>query len=356
MKKIKLILILLFALVLQSKGQFYETPNWVRNIPLHGDITAIGISDPRVPSDSITTLQSEIRAKAIIALLNETDIAYTSQYFQVETEEHRTYKLQEIIEKLGKLQARLPYHPDDFSIIESVVNQNKEHIVLMGYQDIAETKTHVLNVYCEFYSKEYEVSNTRAYAVAEIVELHISDSSENGIKNYTCKMEFDGRDVKLSSNTCGYKNEPPGYAYSYKKTSDLENINEFDATFNLEKGIWQAYFRGLCHAISEKAKNYNSKIKNLDDLYRKANESEDTYDESTKQQELSRQVVKNTMQFYLHGLEIDQNMLYINISTPQLDQESPMKYFPPPPPGDSIQETPCDRSFWDWLFGRNNCD
>jgi hypothetical protein len=355
MKKIKLILILLFAIALQSNGQFYETPDWIRSIPLHGSISAIGISDPRIPTDSIAKRQSEIRAKAIIALLHEVDIAYTSQHFQVETEEHRTYKLQEIIEKLGKLQARLPYHPDDFTIIETNVNENKEHLILMGYRDIAESKTHVLNVYCEFYSKEYEVSNTRAYAVAEIVELHVTDSSENGIKSYTCKMEFDGRDVSISSNTDGYKNDPPGYAYSYRKTSDLENINDFDATLNLEKGIWQAYFRGLCHAIGEKAKNYNSKIKNLDDLYRKANESDENFDEASMQQELSRQVVKNTMQFYLHGLEIDQNMLYINISTPQLDQESPMKYFPPPPT-DSIQETPCDRSFWDWLFGRNKCE
>ncbi len=355
MKKIKITLILLFVLSLQSNAQFYETPDWVRKIPLHGKISAIGVSDPRVPSDSIAKLQSEIRAKAIIALLHEVDIAYTSEHFRVETEEHRTYKLQEIIEKLGKFQARLPYHPDDFTNIETHINQNKEYITLMGWQDVAETKSHVLSVYCEFYSKEYEISNTRAYEAAEILEIHISDSSKNGIKTYTCKIEFDGQTVEIQSNTSGYKNEPPGYAYSYKKTSDLENINNFDATVDLEKGLWQAYLRGFCHAVSEKAKNYNSKIKHLDDIFRTGRESEENFDESTMQQELSRQVVKNTMQFYLHGLEIDQNMLYIDISTPQLDQESPMKYTPPPPV-DSIQETPCDRSFWDWLLGRNKCD
>lgn len=355
MRKFQILFSLFFVFALSANAQFYQTPDWIRDIPLHGEITAVGISDPRLSVDSVAQIQAEMRAKAMIAMLREVEVLYTSEHFQVETEEHRTYKLQEIVEKLGKYSSRLPYHPDDFHIVESFKNENKEQFVLMAWDDRAEAKNSVLNVYCEFYSKEYEVSNTRAYAAAEVAEIHITDSTPEGVKSYTCMLEFDGRDVSMSTTTNGFKYDPPGYVYRYRKTSDLENINQFDVSSSLEKGVWQALIRGFLHASSEDAKNYDSKIKNLDDMYRQAEESNESYEDATMQQELSRQVVKTDMTFFIHGMEIDQNVLFLNISTPQLGEDSPNIYIPPPPP-DSIPEVPCKRTFWDWLFGRNKCN
>jgi hypothetical protein len=120
----------------------------------------------------------------------------------------------------------------------------------------------------------------------------------------------------------------------------------------LNKGLWLAYFKGFLQATSEDSKNFTSKLKNLEDRFNEGREDDENYEGSTKQQELSRQVVKNRMNFYLHNLCINQNTLYINISTPQLNELPPKKWVAPAADS-TINKEPIKRSFWDKIFGRN---
>ncbi|MFW5768124.1 MAG: hypothetical protein ACOCXO_07125 [Bacteroidota bacterium] len=334
-----------------AKAQYYQSPDWIKQIPLYGEQTAIGISDPRMENDSLAQLQAKRRAMAMIALLRDVEIAYTSEHYQSETEAHRTYKLEEIIEKLGKFSSRLPYHTSDFEIIHEYTNKNKEVFVLMAYNDSDAAKDHVLKVEADHYSKIFETSITRNFRAAELYSLNISDSTARGSVHYRYRYEADGNDISIYSKDAGHRHSPPGYAYKYRDNDTIGGMSNFDAANSCQDGLWQAYFSGILHAFSEKSKNYISKIKNLEDQYDEAEESNAYFEDSEKQESLSRHITKNKMKFYLHGLSIDQNTLYVNISSPLLSEQTPPLHIEP----DTTEHREPEkrkRRFWDWLFGR----
>ncbi|MFO7879181.1 MAG: hypothetical protein ACQES0_11185 [Bacteroidota bacterium] len=334
-----------------AKAQYYQSPDWIKQIPLYGEQTAIGISDPRMENDSLAQLQAKTRAMAMIALLRDVEIAYTSEHYQSETEAHRTYKLEEIIEKLGKFSSRLPYHTSDFEVIHEYINKNKEVIVLMAYNDSDAAKDHVLKVEADHYSKIFETSITRNFRAAELYSLNISDSTDKGIVHYRFRYEADGNEVSMYSKDAGHRHSPPGYTYKYRDNDTIRGIGSFDAANSCQEGLWQAYFSGILHAISEKSKNHISRLKNLEDQYDEAEESETYYEDNEKQESLSRHITKSRMNFHMHGLSIYQNMLYVNISSPLLSEQAPPIYVEP----DSKETREPEKQrcgFWDWLFGR----
>ncbi len=353
MAKLYFIGIILFVIGLNASAQHYQTPSWVSNSPLHGEYTAIGISDPRIEDDSLALLQAKVRAKAIIAMLHETDISYTSQYYQDETESHRTYKLNESIEKLGKYTSRLPYNESDFDVVSQYTNKNNETIVLMGYRDDDKAKNKVLNVQAEYYAKIFETSITRAYKLSEITTFTIRDSSSAGTKVYNYTWEADGKHFHIASTVDTAKIDMPGYQYRYMNTDTITDFAQYSASRNTKKGLWEAYMHAFLLSCSSDSKNYTSKIKNLDDDYDVVRENTDNYQNDTKQQELSRHITKNRMHFYLHGFRIFNNNLYIHISSPLLGQKPPGLYIPPGDTTHNQQKKESKRSFWDWLFGRN---
>ncbi len=319
MAKFYFIIIFLCVFGSHAFAQYYVTPDWVSDIPLHDEHTAIGISDPRIENDSVASLQAEIRAKAIIAMLNQTDISYTSQYYQDETESHRTYKLNESIEKLGKYQSRLPYNETDFEVISRDTNKNGEIIVLMAYQDDNKEKNKVLNVYAEYYAKIFETSITRAYKLSELTNFTIRDSTSDHIKMYDYNWKADGNNVYITSTIDTIKYIPPNYKYRYYDTDTIRDFSRYGASRNAEKGLWGAYLHAFLLSCSSDSKNYTSKIKNLDDNYGNVEENAESLQDDTKQQELSRHITKNRMNFYLHGFRLFNNHLYIHISSPLLD-------------------------------------
>ncbi|MEA3447255.1 MAG: hypothetical protein U9Q98_02245 [Bacteroidota bacterium] len=344
--------IIMIALGINASAQHYQTPSWVTNIPLHGEFTAIGISDPRIEDDSLALLQAEMRAKAIIAMLHETDISYTSQYYQVETESHRTYKLNESIEKLGKYKSRLPYNETDFEVISQHKNKNNETILLMAYQDDGKAKSNVLKVTAEYYAKIFETSITRSYRMAELTKYTIRDSTCDNTKKYDYTWEADGNHFHIVSTVDTTEINMPGYQYRYLNTDTITNFAQYGASRNAGKGLWEAYLHAFILSISSDSKNYTTKIKNLGDDYDKIRESSENYQNDTKQQELSRHITKNRMHFYLHGFRIYNNKLYLHISSPLLDQQSPRVYSTPSDTTSDQKDQEKKRSFWDWLFGR----
>lgn len=355
MTKLLLKLSFLFLLITGVQAQDYQTPVWTSDVPTYGEISGIGISDPRIKNQTKAIAQAKIRAMAMITLFKECEIAYTSEHFQVETEEHLTHKLNEIVEKLGQIKARIEYHPADFEMIESKLNDNKEFIALMSYKNSGKQKDNVLSVFCEFYSKEYEVSNTSAYSVSEILEFLVIDSTKSGVHRYSYMLQFDGHDYQIETITDGDKYTPPGYFYTYNTTANSIDFSDCDASENLNKGLWQGFLRAYVHAVGEGAKNYSSKIKELDDSYSNTQESNDAFNQETSRQELSREVYKNHMQFWLNGFDIKDNVLYLNVSSPQLNDDPPRVFIECYEIEPVVVEA-CKRSFWDWLFGRNKCE
>lgn len=352
MAKYYFISILLLVISLNGAAQHYESPEWIDNIPLNGELTAIGISDPRMENDSLALAQAVVRAKAMIAMLKEIDISYTSQYFQSESESHRTHKLSESIEKLGKYTSRLPYSEQDFDTIRQYKNKNNETIVLLAYNDGDGEKTRVLNVFSEYYAKIFETSITRAYKLAEITRFTIRDSTPDNTKVHEYHWEADGTRVGIRSIIDKDTYTPPNYRYKYKTTEKPDDISIYGASRDLSHGLWAAYLHAFLLTCSSDSKNYTSRIKNLDDSYSDA-EEQLNFSDASSQQEMSRQITKNRMHFYLHGCKVFQNMLYMQLSSPLLNQLPPQSVKSPSAgTSSSPGSTKPKRSFWDWLFGR----
>lgn len=354
MAKYYFISILLLVISFNSAAQYYESPDWIDNIPLHGELTAIGISDPRMENDSLALAQAVMRGKAMIAMLKEIDISYTSQYFQSESESHRTHKLSESIEKLGKYTSRLPYNETDFDTIRQYKNKNNETVVLLAYNDSNGEKTKVLNVFSEYYAKIFETSITRAYKLAEITHFTIRDSTPDNTIVHEFHWEADGTRVSSKSIIDTVTYTPPNYSYKYKNTGKPDDISIYGASRDLSHGLWAACFHAFLLTCSSDSKNYTSRIKNLDDKYSDAEEQSLNFSDASSQQEMSRQITKNRMHFYLHGCKVFQNMLYIQLSSPLLNQQPPQSAKPTSAgTSSSPDSTKPKRSFWDWLFGRN---
>jgi len=342
----------LFFLALSLQAQHYKTPEWVKSIPNYGEYTAIGISDPRLDNDSLAQKQALIRAKAMIAMMHEVEIAYTSEHYQSETEQHRTYQLDEIIEKLAMYKSRLPYNEKDFRIIEQHTNQNKECIILLTYTDSNYAKDHVLKANAEYYSKIYETSITRNYQAAELSNLHIIDSTQEGMLHYRYRYEADGRDMKITSRSGGISHDFPNYHYKYFNTDTVNNFIHYDAIKDCDKGLWLAYFSGWLYGTAEGSKNLTSRVKNLEDQFNEGRENATHYESADKQEEMARQIARNTMSFYLHGFSLYQNQMFLKLSSPQLNEKCPKEWIDltTQPQDEPLKEK---RSFWDWLFGRN---
>ncbi|MGC9331918.1 MAG: hypothetical protein ACP5DZ_08600 [Bacteroidales bacterium] len=329
MAKLYFISIIILVTSINVSGQHYQIPEWVSNIPLHGELTAIGISDPRIEDDSLALLQAEMRAKAIIAMLHEIDISYTSQYYQDKTESHMTYKLNESIENLGKYKSRLPYNETDFEVISQHKNKNNETIVLMAYHDDGKAKNKVLKVTAEYYAKIFETSIIRSYRLAELTKFTIRDSTNDNTKVYDYTWEADGSNFLIVSTVDSTEINIPGYQYRYLNTDTITNFAQYGASRNAKQGLWEAYLHAFILSISSDSKNYTTKIKNLGDVYDNISENSENYQNNTKQQALSRHITKNRMHFFLHGFRIFNNKLYLHISSPLLDQQSPRVYTPP---------------------------
>jgi hypothetical protein len=349
MAKFQIFFYFMFFMNLSGMSQTYFIPQWFSEIPILGERTAIGVSDPRMSNDSMGKVQAETRAKAMLALFRNVHIACTSDHFISEIEAHRTYIKQERIEKLVRFSARLPYHPSDFVDNAQFQNENSEHFCLMSYQDIGDVKPNVINVSIELYLKIYETSHTRRLTEIEVLEMKIVDSIGTSFKEYQYQYRNADNRCIMRSYDDFVEYLPPTYVYSYQDMFEHINYNQFDISENLEKGVWQALLRGTLAAMNEYSRNYDMRIKQVGDNYFDKNELGDIETDES-QQKLFRQIVKNDMNFYLNELVVHNNALYINISSPLLNENMPV--ITELTPTESQRKEDCHRSFWDKLFGR----
>jgi hypothetical protein len=79
----------------------------------------------------------------------------------------------------------------------------------------------------------------------------------------------------------------------------------------LQKGLWQSYLDSYTQSIFNINKNHSSKIGTIQDEFKR---SKNTYDsqqgQGQKTESLTRNTLRNTLNFELGGIEIYNNYLY----------------------------------------------
>jgi len=291
-------------------------PDWTEDLPYsanENDIFAIGISDPRMTDTILAEAVAIHRAISMAVLLNESQVYYASDYFEVKSEEYRWFVMKEDIEELGKFEAKCYVDKSNYEIINKHINANGETIIQLRYTPTDSVETNFL-VSGEYYRQDFEISNTRSHE--SLRSLHFNTQwiqGENKEDTLSSSFRMTNYNGSISSEIFYDKEKitPPGYYYHYQNSLPEEfNLAEYNTSVKLLKGLWIAYLDSFIQSILSVSKNYSSKMETVYDDY-KVNRDDGINE--TAQESLARSVCKNTLSFEYGGMGVSNNSLFPRI-------------------------------------------
>jgi len=309
------VLLLIFITNL-SFAQNHQTPDWLQDLPYNTSeyIYAIGFSDPKM-SDSILAKNLALnRALAIAVMVNQSQVSYASDFYEAKSEEHRWYITKESFEEFGKIKASA-YVNNNYEIVKSETNSNGELIILLKFFPSQEKGVeHNFNIEIEYYSQVFELSNTRALEHFRNIMLNTcwtNLKTKDSLKTYYELSNYNNYiNIKESYGTLEI--EAPRFHYNYKPSlANKIDFKDFSSYSPLQKGLWQSYLDSYTQSIFNINKNHSSKIGTIQDEFKR---SKNTYDsqqgQGQKTESLTRNTLRNTLNFELGGIEIYNNYLY----------------------------------------------
>lgn len=341
------LIIILLSMALQA--QYYKNPAYFGSEYRFKNNMAVGISDPRMEDDSLALELAVLRAKSLIGMMQGVDVSCVSELYTTKHEAHRTFVENHKHQKMGRISSHFSYHPDEFQIVAMDSNRNGELFVYLRYKpNPSLQRDAAIDSYIDYYSQDYEISNTRALSKTTMITHVCTDSSKAGSKEYCYRLHSDNHTTELSTELDSSVYQPPTYTYAYSDTDEKSSIENCEMLADLTYGMWQALFDAHIHALCKRSLNKNFKVEILDDIY--GNKKKRNSDALGATQ-LTRQIASNTLEFSLHRLFINNNRLYLDIH-PDLSTSSWDNT------GQELDEKPVQprkskRGFWDWLFGRN---
>ncbi|MDD2199053.1 MAG: hypothetical protein PHF99_01470 [Bacteroidales bacterium] len=343
MKELKIVLfIVLFTNSLFA--QYYETPDWFFNIPENEEqIFVIGISDPRM-EDSVGFNLATLRALQLAVIINATEISYTSDYFGEGEEVNRDYILREIRQELARFESEA--FIKKYTEVYTYRNKNGEAIVLLAIEvDNSGEDGESYRVFGEYFRQDFERSNTRALESVRSISLN----SELILDVNKTKTNYRATNVNGTIVPETRVNDsliqPMGYFYQYYNTlSQGFDISKYEASSDLQKGLWYAYLESIMLGMIKISKNYSVKMGTVKDNYFVDDTGKDT--DKTK---FYRQVSKNTLNFCLHNLGIFNNQLYASVELAKYQQMQSLKNIDNKK--NETKQLPQKRFFlWRWMF------
>lgn len=296
-------------------AQYYEVPAWFSDFPLSDEasVYAIGISDPRM-SDTVLAANIAVhRAVCVAALLHSSKVMYASDYFETKSEEHRTFILTETYQELAKIEARMSSKEvNNYKVLKQERNQNDETIVLIVWYPDSDKEESM--VYAEYFRQDFELSNTRSLESIRSLMLGYRRSVESDRIFSKFKAIHINNDISFEIEFDSIEIRPPGYFYDYRGVSyESLNLNAFNSSTKLEKGLWNAFVEALLNSMIRKTKNFKSQMELVNDIYSTAQDN--TPDNATGS--LARQVSRNNMQFRIGSICIDdRNMMHLSLLYP----------------------------------------
>lgn len=343
MKELKIVLfIVLFTNSLFA--QYYETPNWFFNIPENEEqIFVIGISDPRM-EDSVGFNLATLRALQLAVIINETEISYTGDYYGEGEEVNRDYILREIRQDLARFESE--GFIKNYNEIYSWINKNGETIVLLAVEvDNSGKHDEYYRVFGEYFRQDFERSNTRALESVRSISLN----SELMLGVNRTKTNYRATNVNGTIVPETRINDsliqPVGYFYQYYNTlSQGFDISKYEASSDLQKGLWYAYLESIMLGMIKISKNYSAKMGTVKDNYMVDDTGEDT-----DKAKFHRQVSKNSLNFCLHNLGVFDNQLYTSLELSNYQRKQSLKKINNQ--NNKTKQLPQKRFFlWRWMF------
>ncbi|HOE38297.1 MAG TPA: hypothetical protein PLG05_03255 [Bacteroidales bacterium] len=306
------VLILSFIINL-SFAQNHKTPDWLQDLPYNTNeyIYAIGFSDPKM-NDSILAKNLALnRALSIAVMANQSQVSYASDFYEAKSEEHRWYVTKESFEEFGRIKASA-YVNNNYEIVRTEKNSNEELIILLKFfpsQD--KNLEHNFYTELEYYSQVFELSNTRALEHFRNIILNTcwtNLTTKDSLKTYYEISNYNNY-INIKESYGSLEIEAPRFHYNYKASlANKIDFKDFGSYSPLQKGLWQAYLDSYIQSIFHITKNHSSKIGTIQDEFKRHKNTPGTKGQKTES--LTRNTLKNILNFELGGIEIYNNYLY----------------------------------------------
>jgi hypothetical protein len=284
---------------------FFKTklPDWVLDFPDSDEpiIYGIGISEPGMTKDSAFRLAT-LRAKAILCLLNETNISGLTDYYISEKNLDDGNIISSTYREFYKIVSSLTVNQSDFTIVNDTFTANNEAIILLSLRPGSELTEDSLTI--RTYSEVSGTHNKKNNKYSTTARMELTAGELGPDKKATNYFQYIvkkyNKKAKIISNYSGATISCNTDAMTYQTNFiSSEEGESFDLSYTLQKGLWFAFSSVLLETL---VVNYNDTNAKQSGLY-------DQYNELS--QNLNRTLSRKNISLRLKGLLIENNNLRI---------------------------------------------
>ncbi len=268
-------------------------PGWMLNPPkaTNDNLYIIGISDPGM--DSTTAIElAVLRAKTIIALLNNSNIKNVTDYYSnIQSQTHKN-----MFEYYSQIFAS--YNVGNETIIKKFYTKYNEAIVLINIpaNDTTLFAKDSITLNCELYKMDMNMEyGTQYEAMFNINTKKYNDDTCSN--SHYVLTEVNGNNDVLTE----YLNNKitiPNYYFNYKfSENDSSNIQ-----LKADTGLWKEYIKSILLKILNLSQINSVKIKTLAEDY------------SSIYEKMTREISNNNLQFNIDAIQITNNKLDVKLN------------------------------------------
>lgn len=284
----------------KSIFQKIDLPEWFFCPPLSNDkiIYAIGISDPEMNKDTAMFL-AEIRAKAITAFLNNSNIKGLSDNYSNERKLEQSDTYSTLFGEFFNIKSNLDFDTANFNIEKCFFTDYNEAIILSSY--CVNTNNQEKNKTANFNAEIFNIKKKakKSHQINSIININskISDLKNKTNIFFKYKTKSSGKSNKIYSEYSGGKKNITNNNYRYKNSKNTETKK--NTKKSLSNGLWNAYISALMQDIIFSIEDYKLTIENMNDNY------------TQKNQNITRQKLEKNISAKIKKIIIKNNKLII---------------------------------------------
>ncbi|MCK5822771.1 MAG: hypothetical protein KAG95_02130 [Bacteroidales bacterium] len=267
-------------------------PSWLLNVPkpTKDFIYALGMSDPGMDTVDATELAS-IRAKSIVALLNNSNIRTVTDFYS----NLKSNANENMFEYYSQILASCKVGND--SIINSFYTKYNEAIVLLRIP-LNEKKTanyDFISFDCKLYKMDMNMEYATQYEA--MFEIDANKYNQDTCLNSHYILTEVNNNVDILAEYMDNKISIPNYYFNYK-ISVSDSSNQLIA----DNGLWKEYIKSILFKVLNLSQINSVKIKTMAENY------------SPIYEKMTREVSNNNLQFNIDNIQIIDNKLKVDLS------------------------------------------
>jgi len=282
-----------------------ELPQWVFNLPSSNQnvIYALGISDPGMTADSARLL-AILRAKAILAIMNHSKISGLTDYYISEKDLKSGEVLSSVYQEFNKIISDFTFNIADFTIEKEAFTNNGEHIVLASLNTTPQASNDSVTIKSLAEVSVSYIKRNNKHSTTSRTEL-MGDEKEtpkNLNNNFYYVVKNSNKQIKILSNFNEIAVPNAGEIMTYKTPTNQVSIDDTSRlSCTLQHGLWHAFSYLILKKVVLDFQDSSVDMSSLSDNH------------TLVKQNINRVLNQKEVSFKMLGLEIKNNLLYLDL-------------------------------------------